>query len=296
MFFEVKVMKKPKVSIILPCYNHENYLKERLDSIFNQTYQNFEVIILDDASTDGSQDLLIEYKKHVKVSHHIINTKNSGSPFLQWEKGLELAIGDYVWIAESDDSCDINFLKSNLEKIEQENANICVAKTFKYAKGRTSSEVNHPIFRNKNKENLCVENLNYCPILNVSACIFKNHFLKENVNHEFTNYRLIGDRVFYYEFFSNTDFVKNDDVLAYFRKETESVSTLKYKGIHYLKMYFKEHVDFIKYVDATQDINKGIFNSYINKFFARVRDRLDRKQKLSLTYLSIFLTYKYNLK
>jgi glycosyltransferase involved in cell wall biosynthesis len=152
MFFEVKVMKKPKVSIILPCYNHENYLKERLDSIFNQTYQNFEVIILDDASTDGSQDLLIEYKKHVKVSHHIINTKNSGSPFLQWQKGLELAIGDYVWIAESDDSCDINFLKSNLEKIEQENANICVAKTFKYAKGRTSSEVNHPIFRNKNKE------------------------------------------------------------------------------------------------------------------------------------------------
>ena len=99
------------VSIILPNYDHSAFLQKRLDSIFNQTYENYEVIILDDASTDNSLELLSKYRNHPKVSHFVVNEVNSGSPFLQWNRGIELAQGDFIWIAESDDYADYTFLE-----------------------------------------------------------------------------------------------------------------------------------------------------------------------------------------
>ena len=99
------------VSIIVPNYNHYNYLQQRLDSVFNQTYQNFEVILLDDGSSDNSVKILTEYAKNPKVSHCIFNETNSGNTFKQWAKGISLAKGDFIWIAESDDYCENNFLE-----------------------------------------------------------------------------------------------------------------------------------------------------------------------------------------
>jgi len=102
---------KPKVSIIIPNFNHKLYLPQRLDSVLGQTLQDFEVIILDDASTDGSQEFLKTYQDHPKVSHIVFNNYNSGSPFKQWEKGIALAKGEYIWVAESDDYCELTFLE-----------------------------------------------------------------------------------------------------------------------------------------------------------------------------------------
>lgn len=101
----------PLVSVIVPNYNHEKYLGQRLECIFNQTYPNFEVILLDDCSTDKSQEILLEYAKNQRVSHCIFNATNSGNTFIQWKKGIELAKGDYIWIAESDDFCELRFLE-----------------------------------------------------------------------------------------------------------------------------------------------------------------------------------------
>ena len=108
----------PLVSIIVPNYNHATYLRERLDSIFSQTFQDFEVILLDDSSSDLSQMVLEEYAKHPKVSHFIINEKNSGSPFKQWKKGINLSQGEYIWIAESDDYCKPDFLEKIFDFIK----------------------------------------------------------------------------------------------------------------------------------------------------------------------------------
>lgn len=111
---------KPLVSIIVPNYNHDKFLDERLKSIFNQTYSNFEVILLDDCSTDTSQTILSKYHKYPRVSYYIVNKINSGSPFKQWKKGIELAEGDYVWIAESDDSCAVDFLENLVKSLTPE--------------------------------------------------------------------------------------------------------------------------------------------------------------------------------
>ena len=67
------------VSVILPNYNHVVYLKERIESILNQTYQNFELILLDDCSADNSCDILNAYKEHPKVSALMLNEKNTGN-------------------------------------------------------------------------------------------------------------------------------------------------------------------------------------------------------------------------
>lgn len=109
-----------KVSIIIPNYNHSKFLVQRLESVFNQTYQDFEVILLDDKSTDGSLAILEKYSRYSKVSHFIVNEINSGSPFKQWQKGIKLAQGEYIWIAESDDFSETTFLE-NLVKILSSN-------------------------------------------------------------------------------------------------------------------------------------------------------------------------------
>jgi glycosyltransferase involved in cell wall biosynthesis len=103
------------VSIVLPNYNHDSFLGLRIESILNQSHQEFELIILDDCSTDKSREKLEYWRQHPRVSHFVMNEENSGSTFMQWKRGLELAKGDWIWIAESDDFSDYYFLERMLE-------------------------------------------------------------------------------------------------------------------------------------------------------------------------------------
>src|SRR5258707_14882309 len=91
---------RPRVSVIIPNYNHARYLRKRIETVLEQTYQDFEVILLDDCSTDGSSSIIDEYRNDSRVRMGL-NEKNSGSTFKQWNKGVGLAEGKNVWIAES---------------------------------------------------------------------------------------------------------------------------------------------------------------------------------------------------
>jgi glycosyltransferase involved in cell wall biosynthesis len=107
-----RTRRKLAVSVIVPNYCHARYLEDRLQSIFAQTLQPHEIIVLDDASTDDSVAVARELAQRSSVPLRIVvNDQNSGSTFRQWIKGLTLACGDLVWIAESDDSCDPEFLE-----------------------------------------------------------------------------------------------------------------------------------------------------------------------------------------
>ncbi len=108
----------PAVSVIIPNYNHAPYLRERIDSVINQDFDDMEVILLDDCSTDNSRDILNQYASHPKVSRVVFNEKNSGTTFAQWKKGLALARGEYVWIAESDDYASPDFLSTLVGLLE----------------------------------------------------------------------------------------------------------------------------------------------------------------------------------
>lgn len=110
--------RQPLVSVIVPNYNHAKYLPERLSSILRQSLQDFELIVLDDASSDESLSVIRSLLAD-RPYQLIINERNSGSPCSQWLKGIEQARGKMIWIAESDDSCAPTFLATMVALIQE---------------------------------------------------------------------------------------------------------------------------------------------------------------------------------
>ncbi|MBV7496118.1 glycoside hydrolase family 99-like domain-containing protein [Pseudomonas sp. PDM24] len=119
----------PKVSVIVPNYNHERFLRRRLDSIYGQTYKNIEVILMDDCSSDQSRAVLSQYAADFPdVTVKLFNETNSGGVFRQWAKGIKAATGDLVWVAESDDYCDEHFLEALVRCFDDEAVMLAYAK------------------------------------------------------------------------------------------------------------------------------------------------------------------------
>ncbi|MCE2815838.1 MAG: glycosyltransferase family 2 protein [Cryomorphaceae bacterium] len=112
--------RPPLVTVAVPNYRHARYLKERLESIANQTFTDVEVLLLDDASPDESLKILTEFAAgRPRWSVHP-NDQNSGSPFAQWNKAAALARGTYLWIAESDDVADPMLLEVLVRELESD--------------------------------------------------------------------------------------------------------------------------------------------------------------------------------
>ena len=106
-----------KVSVIVPNYNHARFLQQRIESILNQTYSDFDLLILDDMSPDNSREVIERYRQNPRVRIEY-NTANSGSTYLQWKKGLSLTTSEYVWIAESDDYADSDLLNCLVARLD----------------------------------------------------------------------------------------------------------------------------------------------------------------------------------
>ena len=94
----------PKFSIIIPVYNVEKYIKKCLDSVFSQSYKDYEVIVINDGSTDKSMDIAKEH--NVKI----INQKNKGQSAAR-NNGIKHATGDYLIFLDSDDYWEKDLLK-----------------------------------------------------------------------------------------------------------------------------------------------------------------------------------------
>ena len=205
------------VAAILPNYNYANYITSRINEILEQTYRIAEIIILDDASTDGSVQIIQENITKIKEKYPEIkvkvkiNKQNSGNVFSQWQKGIELAEAEYIWIAEMDDSANANFLENVMRgfddlrvvlsytnsKLTKDNDQLAIKDSLRQVKD---------IFRKKHSMSDYVvegvEELNrnlavFNSIPNVSAVVFKNQEILENVLNEAKKFKLCGDWYFY---------------------------------------------------------------------------------------------------
>jgi GT2 family glycosyltransferase len=127
----------PKVTIIVPNYNHAQFLRQRLDSILAQTFQDFELIVLDDCSSDSSRSIISEYANDPRVRTEF-NGENSGNTFKQWNKGVRLARGEYIWIAESDDYADQALLDELVSRLDSDPKFV-----FAYCRSGRVSEEGH---------------------------------------------------------------------------------------------------------------------------------------------------------
>lgn len=120
-------MDKALVSIIVPVYNVERYLKKCIESIINQTYSDIEVILINDGSTDSSYTIC---KVYAEMDDRIIliNKKNEGLSSAR-QNGIDRASGKYFCTVDSDDYIENNFVEKMFKKISSENSDICVCAT-----------------------------------------------------------------------------------------------------------------------------------------------------------------------
>lgn len=110
------MLSQPLVTVLVPSYSHGQYLRERIESIFAQTYHNIELIVIDDCSQDNS-DGVIRQLQTVHDFKYIRNVRNSGSPFVAWERICELAQGEFIWVCESDDVAEPAFLETAVKRL-----------------------------------------------------------------------------------------------------------------------------------------------------------------------------------
>ena len=116
------------ISIIVPIYNVENYLRQCLDSIQNQTYQNFECLLINDGSPDNSADICREYLE--KDSRFKYFEKENGGVSSARNLGIECSGGTYITFIDADDWVDSDYLEVLYNALIDENADISVS-TYK---------------------------------------------------------------------------------------------------------------------------------------------------------------------
>ena len=180
------------VSVIIPNYNHARFLKRRIETVLQQTYTNIEVILLDDGSTDNSVQIIRDFLGYDNRFIFIKNNKNSGSPFVQWNKGVELANGEFIWIAESDDMASPAFLETMVKELENNKAAaIAYCESFKMDENDcvTGSwkEWTDNLDKKAFNENFLMNGLEYIEqfliyqntIPNASAVVFRKSIFKE---------------------------------------------------------------------------------------------------------------------
>lgn len=269
-----------EVSVIIPNYNHAKFLVQRIESVLNQTYQDFEVIILDDCSTDDSKSVILSYDGHPKISQIIFNSENSGGPFYQWEKGISLSKGKYIWIAESDDWCEPSLLETLIDGIKKDEETvisycqlICVNEADEIKWQSKHSCLFEIIESDKFiKDYLAIK----VSIFNASMAIFKKDVFSL-VSKDFVSYKFCGDWFFWLQIARHGKTAISGKILNYFRKHDNDVSGKAYKsGLNLIEeikvtnwMFNDKLIDEKTYVKAFRKQYKAYFKvrNVINKVY-----------------------------
>jgi len=202
-----------KVSVVIPNYNYEQYLPERMATVFDQDMPIFELIVLDDNSTDNSLGIINHCAKLARRKIRVIaNETNSGNVFSQWKLGLSVCRGSHVWIAEADDGARPEFLSRSVASFKH-NTRLSFTNSAQIDKGGKQladsydyyyDTVNPTLFKESFvmdgrefiQQALAVRNV----ILNVSSVVWdRQHLIKTllSVNDELPGYSLVGDWCLY---------------------------------------------------------------------------------------------------
>lgn len=220
-----------KVSVIVPNYNHAEYLTERIESILSQRFQDFELILLDDCSTDNSKGVLEHYRDNAHVTHIVYNTENSGSPFHQWAKGVSLAQGEWVWIAESDDWAEPELLETLLNAAhDYPNCGLI------YGLARRLRDGKEPWATPYTGKTTCYTGGDFARrlilgnvIYNVSMALIRKELLKQVPMEALGAMHLCGDWMLYAQLCRHTDILEVSRIVSNYRMHNHNTSSRIYQ-------------------------------------------------------------------
>jgi glycosyltransferase involved in cell wall biosynthesis len=260
----------PVVSIIVPNYNHERFLRRRLDTIFEQSFRDFEVILLDDNSTDSSRSILSEYALRPQVRLDF-NEVNSGSTSRQWNKGVGLARGKYVWIAESDDYADEHLLERLVPLLNSDPA-ISLAycrSRFVTAEDQVGTFADCYLaepdrwtsdFCQNGREACCSYFLPVNPIANASAVLFRKE-VYEQIGGADQNLRLCGDWKVWTAMALKGKIAYICEPLNYFRQQGSSVRITSGRAATDIKEYLAVTRWIMEHVTITTTLREKTCNA-----------------------------------
>lgn len=157
----------PEISVIIPCYNQEKYIKECLDSVLNQTFKDYEVIIINDGSTDGSLSVISEYTK--KYPNFILINQSNQSVMRARNNGILRATGKYIYPLDADDIITPDCLALSYDLIQQGKYRVVASEAMTF--GKKTQYFHQPRF---NK----FEMYGWHSCCVISALFYKEDFIK----------------------------------------------------------------------------------------------------------------------
>jgi len=227
----------PKISVIIPNYNYAKYLPQRIQTIVGQTLTPFEIIFLDDASTDDSVLVATQLLQNSGIDYRIIVNDHNQGVYSQWVKGLKLARGDYIWIAEADDFCRANLLEVLAAQITTHQAELAYCQSIiidgnnKITHPNTLPHTHDFSFTQWRKDfcqlgTLMVENYWFHKnlILNASSCIFARQSVNIVNLEELSQFKYCGDWYFYVSLLRSGKVCYTRQVLNVYRKHMSGVT------------------------------------------------------------------------
>lgn len=304
----IEQSKNPLVSIIFTSYNHAEFLQKALDSLINQSYQNFELIIIDDFSTDGSREILLSYKDNEKIRLHFLDN-NTGSYVKASNYGASFARGEYLLFAQCDDFAEPQQIETLLNGILKNNSvgvifsrsNLIDKNDVVFAddyKGREKQ------FRIKCKHDTIISSsemrrfLSYsCVLPNLSAALLKKE-LYTVVGGLPEEYQVAADWAFWLNLSERVDFFYISKPLNNFRQhETTIRNTIKAKK-QIIEIYtiFYTHIKNYKLSKKSirnMKLGAGFiwfsfsflgFNAWLKCFFPVMKETR-KVEKLNILYL-----------
>lgn len=287
---------KPKVSVIIPVYNSEKYIEKCINSVLEQDYQEFELILINDGSKDGSLKILERYKEKCKEKIVLVNQENCGVSKTR-NKAIQMANGKYIMFIDNDDFIDKDYIKTYIEEIEKEDLDVVIGGYRRpNEKGKVIKKLQLPqeewgkfmifapwakIFK---REYLIENDIKFLPV-NIGEDVYFNiqaMLLSKKI--KIINY--IG-----YNWFFNTGSVsnttqKNISNLQVFDLLNSCYNVTKKKNIldknyEYLEMYFIRYIVWFL-LFSTKKVEYKVIKEKYNEIFNWLKERFPNYKKNKL--------------
>lgn len=168
------------VSIIMPIYNAEKYLSEAIESVLNQTYPDFELILINDMSTDNSEEICREYSKRDNRIVLLENNSDSHGPGPTRNIGLDYATGEYIYFIDADDWIEDKLLELAIKRIEEDHSDMVTFGSISEFYGENRMSQKSPEFEKDiwTKEEIKNDILRYWKVRSISLCL---HLIRHSI-------------------------------------------------------------------------------------------------------------------
>jgi len=278
-------MCKKLISIVIPFYNAEKFIKETINSVLNQTYNNIEILLINDGSTDNSLNIVNSLKDdRIKI----INKNNSGVSSAR-NLGLSLAKGDYILFLDADDVLENDFLEKMVEKLENnKNAVFCTSLVYEMNEDLTKIlKISKGIYNNI-AENVLFYHFETIP----SAFLLKRDFLIENKIKFNELLSSTADRMFLLDLHKKgAEGIIENSAILYYRRHRNSMSFRLTENLVNDNKLFYELININDFIKNRKKLDYAIFLKFYilgNSYF----------KLLDLRFIKYFflIFYKFHLK